>query len=63
MKSPLIISDPNQPRWFSKKFYLNEKQVEALKSGNFIRSLQTGLDIDVIKAFNYPKNKVVLYQL
>jgi hypothetical protein len=42
---------------------LNEKQVEALKSGNFIRSLQTGLDIDVIKAFNYPKNKVVLYQL
>lgn len=56
----LNISDPNYTGWFRKKFCLNEKQVEALKSGNFIRSLQMGIDMDVIKAFSRPENLALL---
>ena len=56
----LTISDPSYPGWFGKKFCLNEKQVEALKSKNFIRSLQMGIDMDVIKAFSRPENLALL---
>lgn len=56
----LKITDPNYPGWFGKKFGLNEKQIEALKSGNFIRSFQTGIDLDVIKAFRRPENLALL---
>ena len=58
--STLIISDPNYPGWFGKKFMLNEKQIKALKSRDLIRSLQMGIDLDVIKAFNRVENLALL---
>lgn len=56
----LKITDPNYRGWFSKKFRLSEKQIEALKSGNLTRSLQTGIDLDVIKTFKRPENLALL---
>lgn len=59
-KQCLYIVEPDYPRWFDKKFCLNEKQIEALKSGNLIHSIQMGIDLDVIKAFRHPENLALL---
>lgn len=53
----LQIFDPDRPKLSGpKKFALNGKQIECIKTGNLIAALCTGLDLDVYKAFRRPEN-------
>ncbi len=57
----LQIVDPNRPKLFGpKKFVLNEKQINAIKSGNLVDALCLAVDLEVYKAFRRPENLALL---